>query len=55
MESLKNRPSSERSDDFGQLNLLRKQRIRRRTNKLEILLHTELMTGKEDRISMQNT
>ena len=47
IDSIKKRPRSERSGDFGQLNLLRKQRIRRRTNKLENLFHTELVTGKE--------
>ena len=46
--SLKKRPSSERSGNFDQWNLLRKQRIGRRTNKLEILFHTELMTRKEE-------
>ena len=48
IDSLKKRPSSKSSDDFGQLNLLRKQRIGRRTNKLEILFHKEFMTGKEE-------
>src|SRR6218665_1611918 len=47
IESLK-RPISERSDDFGLLNLPRK-------NKLVILFHTELITGKKNRISPQNT
>jgi len=45
-DSLKKRLSSERSGDFDQLNLLGKQRIGRRTNKLEILKLTDLITGK---------
>src|SRR6218665_2784109 len=48
IESLKRRPSSERSGDFGLLNLPRK-------NKLVILFHTELMTGEKNSISPQNT
>jgi len=40
MDILKKRPSSERIGDFGQLNLLKKQRIGRRTNKLEILIQS---------------
>ena len=48
MGSLKKRLNSEMSGNFGHLNLPRKQRIGRRNNKLEILFHTELMTGKEE-------
>src|SRR6218665_3721433 len=46
-DSLKKKTSSVKSGDFDQLNLLWKRRIGRRTNKLEILFRTELMTGTE--------
>jgi len=55
INSLKKRPSSDRSGNFGQLNLFRKQRIGRGTNNLEILYHAELITGKKNRISMQKS
>ena len=54
IESLSRRHRSERIGDFGLLNLPRKQIIGRRTNKLAILFYTELMTGKKNRILLQN-
>jgi len=59
MESIKKRPSIERSGHIGHLNLPRKQRIGRRTMQQTGNHVSESMTGKEEeessRTSLQNT